>query len=63
MWGIFEKPLKGAIWNTVGLHAVLTAYLRISSILDNMCAACCPFLSTGTHHVRLQIHPMCCCFP
>ena len=24
MWGIFGKPLKTAIWNTLGLHAVLT---------------------------------------
>ena len=24
MWGIFGKPLKRAIWNTLGLHAVLT---------------------------------------
>ena len=25
MWGIFGKPLKRAIWNTLGLHAVLTS--------------------------------------
>ena len=24
MWGIFEKPLKRAIWNTLSLHSVLT---------------------------------------
>ena len=24
MWGIFGKPLKRAIWNTLGLHVVLT---------------------------------------
>ena len=34
MWGIFRKPLKGAIWNTLGLHAVLTVCLRFSSFLD-----------------------------
>ena len=41
MWGIFEKPLKRAIWNTLGLHAVLTTCLRFSSGLDGACVACC----------------------
>ena len=35
MWGTFEKPLKRAIWNTLGLHAVLTTCLRSLSVLDS----------------------------
>ena len=35
MWGIFGKPLKRAIWNTLSLHAVLTVCLRFSSLLDD----------------------------
>ena len=62
MWGIFGKPLKGAIWNTLGLHAVLTMSLRSLSVLDGACVACCVFLSTGRYHVRIQIHATCCCF-
>ena len=34
MWGRFGKPLKRAIWNTLGLHAVLTTCSRFSSISD-----------------------------
>ena len=63
MWGIFGKPLKRAIWNTPGLHAVLTVCLRFLSVLYRVCAACCPLLLTGTHHVCLQIHATCCCLP
>ena len=63
MWGIFRKPLKRAIWNTLGLHAVLTACLRFSSFLDGVCAACCLFLSTGSCHVFIQMYTMYCCFP
>ena len=59
MWGIFRKPLKRAIWNTPGLHAVLTTCLRFLSFLDGACVACCLFLSTGSHHVRIQIHVHC----
>ena len=33
MWGIFGKPLNRAIWNTLGLHAVLTTCLIFSSVL------------------------------
>ena len=62
MWGIFGKPLTRAIWNTLGLHAVLTTCLRFSSALDDACVACCLFLSTGSHHVCIQIHTMCSCF-
>ena len=36
-----ESPLKRAIWNTLGLHAVLTTCLRFSSVLDDGCVACC----------------------
>ena len=56
MWGIFGKPLKRAIWNTLGLHAGLTTCLRFSSVSDRACVACCFFLSTGSYHVRIQIH-------
>ena len=63
MWGIFGKPLKRAIWNTPGLHAVLTTCVRFLSVSDDVCAACCPLLLTGTHHVCLQIHATCCCLP
>ena len=31
MWGIFGKPSKRAIWNTLGLHAVPPICLRFSS--------------------------------
>ena len=63
MWGIFGKPLKRAIWNTLGLHVVLTTCLRFLSFLDSACVACCRFLSTDSHHVRIQIHARCCCIP
>ena len=63
MWGIFGKPLKRAIWNTPGLHAVLTTCLRFSSVLDNACVVCCLFLSTGSCHVFIQIHATGSCFP
>ena len=62
MWGIFGKPLKRAIWNTLGLHVVLTTCLRSLSDLDGACVACCVFLSTGRYHVCIQIHAACCCF-
>ena len=41
--GIFGKPLKRAIWNTLGLHAVLTTCLRFLSHSDGACVACCLF--------------------
>ena len=63
MWGIFGKPLKRAIRNTLGLHAVLTVCLIFLSFLDAACVACCLFLSTGSHHVCIQIHATCCCVP
>ena len=56
MWGIFGKPLKSAIWNTLGLHAVLRTCLRFLSLLDSVCASCCLFLSTGSYYVYIQIH-------
>ena len=37
MWDIFGKPLKRAIWNTLGLHALLTTCLRFSSVLGDAC--------------------------
>ena len=63
MWGVFRKPLKRAIWNTLGLHAVLTVCFRFSSFLDCVCATCCLFLSTSSCHGFIQIHTTWCCFP
>ena len=63
MWGIFGKPLKRAIWNTLGLHVVATVGLTFLSLLDGACAVFCLLLSTGSHHVRVQIHATCCCIP
>ena len=63
MWRIFGKLLKRAIRNTLGLHAVLMVCLKILSFLDTACVACCLFLSTGSHHVCIQIHATCCCVP
>ena len=59
MWGIFGKPLKRAIRNTLGLHVVLTVCLRFLSFLDSACVACWLFLSTDSHHVRIQVHATC----
>ena len=61
--GMFGKPLKTTIWKTPGLHAVLTIFLRSSSVLDIAGVACCLFLSIGSYHVFMQIHTTCCCFP
>ena len=47
MWGIFGTPLKGAIQNTPGLHAVLTICLRFLAVLDGACVARCLVLLTG----------------
>ena len=59
MWGIFGKPLKRAIRNTPGLHAVLTMCSTFSYVLL-ACAACCLLLSTGSYHVfQLAIRTIC----
>ena len=63
MWGIFGKPLKKAIWKTLGVHAVLMTCLKLSSVSDRVGVACFLFLSTGSYHVRIQIHSTGCCFP
>ena len=63
MWGVFGKPLKRAIWNTLGLHVVLTTCLGFSSPLDDARLACDLLLSKGSYHVCIQIHATCCCFP
>ena len=63
MWGMFGKPLKRAIRNTLGLHVVLTVCLRFLSFLDSTCVACWLFLSTDSHHVWIQIHATCRCSP
>ena len=57
MWGIFGKPLKGAIWHTLGLHAVLMTWLRFLSVLDDACVACCLFLSIGSYHSAYKFTP------
>ena len=53
MWGIFGKPLKRAVWNTLELHVVVTVCLRFLSFLDGACVACCLLLSTGSHYARV----------
>ena len=61
--GYIQKALEKAIWNTLGLHAVLTTCSRFSSVSDRACVPCCLFLSTGSYHVHIQIHSTGCCFP
>ena len=61
--GYIWKALKKGYLEHPGLHAVLTTCLRFLSILDDACVACCLFLSPGSYHVRIQIHPTGCCFP
>ena len=53
MWGIFRKPLKRAIRNTPGLHAILTICLRFLYVLDSACVVRCLVLSTVSHHVLI----------
>ena len=62
MWCIFGKPLKRAIRNIPGVHAILMTCLRFSSFLDTACVAFYLFWSTGIH-VHIQIHATCCCIP
>ena len=57
--GYIRKALEKGYLEHPGLHAVLTKCLRFSSILDSACVACCLFLSTGSHHVCIQIHAAC----
>ena len=57
---IWKALEKGYLEHTES--AVLTSCLRFSSILDDAYVACCLFLSTGSYHVCIQIHAMCCCF-
>ena len=45
MWGIFGKPVKGAIWNTPGLLAGLTTCLRFSSIFEMLVLFAASFCS------------------
>ena len=58
MWGIFGNPLKRAIQNTLGLHAVLTTCLRFSSFLDSACVACCLLLPGNVCHVFMVLGPV-----
>ena len=57
MWGIFGKPLKRAIWNTLGLHAVPTTCFRFSSVLDGACVACCLFLKKAATTSTYRLTP------
>ena len=40
MRGIFQKPSKRAIWNILGLHAVLTTYFCPFWVMLVLLAAC-----------------------
>ena len=61
--GYIRKALEKGYLEHLGLHAVLTTFLRFLSVLDRACVACCLFLSTGSDHVCIQIHSTGCCFP
>ena len=61
--GYIRKALEKGYSKHPGLHAVLTVCLRFLSVLDDAGVACCLFLSTGSYHVRIQLHSMGCCFP
>ena len=54
MWGIFGKPLKRA---TDDMFEMFVPFR------DDARVACYLLLSTGSHHVCIQMHSMCCCFP
>ena len=57
MWGIFGKPLKRAISNTLGLHAVLTTCLRFLSVSDGACVACCLFFQQAAAMFSYKFTP------
>ena len=61
--GYIRKALEKGYSEHPGLHAGLPICLRLSSVLEGVCAACCPVLSTGGYHVFIQIHSTGCCFP
>ena len=61
--GCIQKALKKGYSDHPGLHTVLTVCLRFRLFLDGACVAFCLFLSTDSHHVRIQIHATCCCIP
>ena len=48
MWGRFGKPLKRAVWNTLGLHAVLTVCLRFPSGTKTIWSKMAPFSDAKT---------------
>ena len=54
--GYIRKALEKGYLEHLSLHAVLTVCLRFLSVLDHAGVACCLFLSTGSYHVRIQIH-------
>ena len=55
--GYMCKAFEKGYLEHPGLHAILAICLRFSSV------ACCLFLSTSSHHVRIQIHATRCCIP
>ena len=59
MWSIFGKPLKRAIWNILGLHAVLTTCSRFSSVSDGpvfLAASFCQQAATMSAYIPLMHH-------
>ena len=58
-----RKALEKGCLEHPGSHAVRATRLRVSSVLDSMCAACCLSLSTGSYYVCIQIHATCCSVP
>ena len=61
--GCIRKALEKGHLEHPGLHAVLAICLRFSSVLDDACVAHCLVLSTGSYHVRIQMHTQRCCIP
>ena len=56
--GYIRKAHEYGIWNTPNLHAGFLTFLSVSG---DAYVACCLSLSTGSYHVRVQIHiPRCC---
>ena len=56
--GYIRKALEKGYLEHPGLYAVLAVFLRFLSVLDDAGVACCLFLSTGSYHVRIQLHSM-----
>ena len=61
--GYIRKALEKGYSEHLGLHAIPTVCLIFLSFLDAARVALCLFLSTGSHHVCIQIHATGCCLP